>query len=149
LTNRAGENAAQVLQFMVLDEAISIAAVMAVIPDRRLCVGITVMQHQFAFGHVSNVLAHQRNDTEGLGNQKETGQPRTEAATYRGDRHRVRLTRWQRRKGYKTSDTVAIGKRAVAERRRRRRKEPSVGGAMGEARERQIILKTDKVEGPR
>jgi len=76
-TNDASERAVQILQFMVLDETIGVPVVMVALRDTSAA-GITLKMDQLAFGRMRGVFAHQGNDTEDLGNKKQSDEPRTQ-----------------------------------------------------------------------
>jgi hypothetical protein len=87
LAGRAGQHATEILQFVVLHEAVAIAVIMSV--GRASAADAILSDGEIGLRDMSGVLAHERKDTENLRNQKDSDNPWTQTARCGGWKHRA------------------------------------------------------------
>jgi hypothetical protein len=80
LTDRAGQYATEVLQFMMLHEAVGVAVIVLV--GRVSSADAVLRDGEIGLSDMSGVFAHEGKDTKNLGNKKYSYNQRTQAVRY-------------------------------------------------------------------
>ena len=75
LTNRAGQHATEVLQFVVLNKAVGIAAIVTVVSSS--CADAILREGEIGLRDMSGVFAHEGKDSKDLGNNEQSDNPCT------------------------------------------------------------------------